>query len=65
MGQFVLLGFVIFAVSLGPQLWARAVLKRYSAPRPDIRWTGGEFARKLLDLFRLPHVKVEQTNNTK
>ena len=56
---------VILAVgavlALLPQMWVRKVLARHSAERPDIRGTGGELARHLLDGMKLGHVKVEET----
>lgn len=56
---------VILAVgavlALLPQMWVRKVLARHSVERPDIRGTGGELARHLLDGMKLGHVKVEET----
>tara|TARA_B100001971_G_C18229058_1_gene562661 strand:+ start:358 stop:1044 length:687 start_codon:yes stop_codon:yes gene_type:complete len=55
--------FLIFvlAIVFGPQLWTRRVFKKHSTPRQDFQGTGGEFARHLLDLMNMGHVKVETT----
>ncbi len=59
--HFVVLILLFLAVFLGPQLWVRSTLRRYSGARDDFPGTGGEFARHLLDKFNLHHVKVEAT----
>jgi len=46
-----------------PGAWVRSVIARYSAERPDIAGTGGEFARHLLDRMNLPGVEVERTKD--
>lgn len=44
-----ILGFIIILVIiLGPQLWTRHILKKYSQPRADFPGTGGEFAQHLI-----------------
>lgn len=58
---FLLLAVVLLLILFGPQLWAQAVLRRHSVPRPDFPGSGGEFARHLLDRFELHEVKVELT----
>ena len=52
----------LLALVFGPSIWARAVLARYSADRPDFPGTGGELARHLLDAAGLAEVKVETTD---
>ena len=52
---------VVLALSMLPQMWIKRILARYGAPRPDIKGTGGELARHLLDGMKLSHVKVEVT----
>ncbi len=52
---------IILAIVFGPQLWTRRVFKKHSTPRPDFQDTGGEFARHLLDLMNMGHVKIETT----
>ncbi len=53
---------ILFAVVVfGPQLWAKAVLRRYASERTDLPGTGGELARHLLDQFGLQEVGVEVT----
>ncbi len=50
------------ALVVGPSLWVRYVLKRYSRPREDFPGTGGELARHLLTRFGLEGVGVEPTD---
>lgn len=45
-----------------PGAWAKAVLRRHSAPREDCPGRGGEFARHLLDRHGLTGVAVEITD---
>jgi len=53
---------LLLAIVFGPSLWARAVLSRHAADRPDFPGTGGELARHLLDEAGLREVHVEQTD---
>lgn len=55
--------FVLLVVALAwlPQVWVTRVLAEHGASRPDIRGTGGEFARHVLDGMNLHHVGVEET----
>ncbi|MGH1350491.1 MAG: zinc metallopeptidase [Methyloligellaceae bacterium] len=48
-------------VCTAPMVWAQHILKRHSIHRSDYPGTGGEFARHILDLADLQHVKVEMT----
>jgi Zn-dependent membrane protease YugP len=52
---------LLLAIVFGPSLWARTVLSRHAADRPDFPGTGGELARHLLDEAGLSEVRVEQT----
>jgi hypothetical protein len=52
---------LMLALIVAPQLWIMSVMKRHSQQRPVIPWTGGEFARHLLDGMKLTKVKVEET----
>jgi Zn-dependent membrane protease YugP len=52
---------VILTLILGPGLWVRRVLDRYSQPEDRYSGTGAELARHLLDLHGLEKVSVEQT----
>src|SRR5260370_40560266 len=52
---------LVVALIVAPQLWITSVMKRYGSQRPTIPWTGGEFARMLLDGMKLTSVKVEET----
>src|SRR5271170_2867166 len=40
---------------------ALSVMRRHAGTRAEIPWTGGEFARHLLDRMKLTKVKVEET----
>ena len=52
---------LLLVLIVAPQLWITSVMKRHSSQRPAIPWTGGEFARMLLDGMKLTSVKVEET----
>jgi Zn-dependent membrane protease YugP len=52
---------LLFAVVLGPGLWVRSVMNKYSQPADRYRFTGRELARRLLDELGMSHVGVEQT----
>jgi uncharacterized protein len=52
---------LVLALIVAPQLWITSVMKRHGSQRPIIPWTGGEFARMLLDGMKLSGVKVEET----
>jgi Zn-dependent membrane protease YugP len=52
---------LLAALILGPQQWARYVLKKYSAPRPDLAGTGGQFVKHLRKKFNLPYLQLEAT----
>jgi Zn-dependent membrane protease YugP len=52
---------LILALIVAPQLWITSVMKRHGSQRAVIPWTGGEFARMLLDGMKLTSVKVEET----
>jgi len=53
---------LVLALIVAPQLWITSVMKRHGSQRPGIPWTGGEFARMLLDGMKLISVKVEETS---
>jgi len=52
---------LMLALIVAPQLWISSVLRRHGGQQPRIPWTGGEFARYLLDGMKLAGVKVEET----
>jgi Zn-dependent membrane protease YugP len=52
---------LVLALIVAPQLWIMSVMKRHGSQRSSIPWTGGEFARHLLDGMKLTKVKVEET----
>ena len=57
----ILLIVLIAALAFLPQMWIRDVMRRHGGERADIRGTGGELARHLLDGMKLTGVKVEET----
>lgn len=60
--QLILLVIVLLAVLLGPNLWVKRVMDRYSRPRDRYGGTGAELARRLLDECGLTSVAVEETD---
>src|SRR5215470_1885280 len=52
---------LILILIVAPQIWISTVLRRHAGERDTIQWTGGEFARYLLDGMKLKQVKVEET----
>jgi uncharacterized protein len=48
---------------LGPSMWVKSVMARYSLPRNRYAKTGAEVARELLDALALQHVKTEMTDS--
>jgi uncharacterized protein len=52
---------LVLALIVAPQLWISSVMRRHARERAEIPWTGGEFARLLVDGMKLPKVKVEET----
>ncbi|MCF6226686.1 MAG: zinc metallopeptidase, partial [Xanthomonadales bacterium] len=60
---FVILTTLGLIVIFGPQLWAKRTFKKYSAEQPDMRGTGGELARHLIDRYKLTGVMVEETDH--
>ena len=59
--HFILLGLGLLALIVGPGLWVKAVMARYSIPANRYPQTGGQFARDLLDGLGLHHVATETT----
>jgi hypothetical protein len=55
----VLLIIILAALILGPGIWVRRVLARYSRPADRYGHTGAETARQLLDAWGLQDVQVE------
>ncbi len=53
---------LLMAVIVGPQIWVRRVMQRYSSPEDRYDLTGAEAARQLLDQAGLQAVKVETTD---
>ena len=52
---------IILALIFGPSLWVKFVMRRYSSEKSEIRGTGGELAKHLIERFSLEDVKVEVT----
>jgi Zn-dependent membrane protease YugP len=57
----ILVALIILALVVAPQLWISSVLRRHGGQRPEIPWTGAQFARRLLDGMKLSNVTVEET----
>jgi uncharacterized protein len=51
----------LLALIIGPAMWVKAVMKRYSFPADRYPKSGGEVARELLDALGLEHVRTEST----
>jgi len=58
----VLLIALLLLLVLGPSLWVKSVMTRYSVPKNRYPKTGGEVARELLDALSLRHVRTEITD---
>lgn len=52
---------ILLAILLGPNLWVRRVMVRYSHPADRYPGSGAELARHLLDELGLTAVRVEET----
>jgi len=61
MAYIILIVFVV-ALVLGPGIWVRRVLKKYSQPENRYSDSGASLARHLLDKHGLQSVTVEQTD---
>lgn len=48
---------------LGPSMWVKSVMSRYSTPADRYPRTGGDVARELLDAAALRHVRTEITDS--
>ncbi len=57
---FVLVFVIILALVFGPQWWAQYTFRRYAKPLPNLKGTGSELARHLLDRFDMQDVNVEK-----
>ena len=53
---------ILMALVVGPHIWVRRVMQRYSRPADRYGVNGAETARKLLDAAGLHAVKVESTD---
>jgi len=53
----------LLGVIVGPGLWVKAVMTRYSQPDDRYSRSGGEFARELLDHLGLQHIGTETTES--
>lgn len=61
MGIILVILALAFILAVLPQLWIHRVMDQHAGERADIKGTGGEFARHVLDEMKLTHVKVEAT----
>jgi len=53
---------LLLLLVVGPSLWVKSVMTRYSVPKNRYPKTGGEVARELLDALSLRHVRTEVTD---
>ena len=60
--HFVILIVLLLALVVGPGLWVKAIMKRYSLPADRYPWSGGELARRLLDSLGLHQVGAETSD---
>jgi uncharacterized protein len=58
----ILLAVLFLILFVAPQLWVLTVMRRYAGHNPGLAWSGGAFARFLLDQMKLNEVKVEETD---
>jgi hypothetical protein len=58
---YLILGILLFVLILGPQYWAKHVLKKYSVHREDIPGTGAELVKHLRKKFDMGYLNVEGT----
>ena len=56
-----IIALILLSLVFGPSLWVQHVLRKYSNPADRYSFTGGEFARRLLDEQGLGHVTTEAT----
>jgi len=59
--HYLILILLFLAVLLGPGIWVKAIMKRYSRPADRYGFTGGQLARRLLDKLGLQQVGTETT----
>jgi len=52
---------LLLVVIFAPQLWTRAIFKKYSVELEELPGSGGELAEHLIRSFKLQGVKVEET----
>lgn len=52
---------ILLVILVGPGLWVKAVMRRYSKPEDRYELSGAEVARQLLDANNLQDVEVEET----
>jgi Zn-dependent membrane protease YugP len=53
---------ILLILVLGPSLWVKRVMARYSKPADRYAHSGAETARRLLDALNLEHVVVEPSD---
>jgi Zn-dependent membrane protease YugP len=52
---------LLLGLIVGPGMWVKMIMRRYSEPTQRYAYTGGESARRLLDSQGLSQVRVEMT----
>lgn len=57
-----IIGLLLLAfISFVPQWWTQSILKKHSAPHPDLPGSGHAFAEHLIRKYQLQGVRVEET----
>ena len=52
---------IVLLILVGPSLWVKGTIKKYSQPDDRYSFTGAVFAGKLLKALNLEDVKIEST----
>ena len=52
---------IVLVVLIGPSLWVKGTMKKYSQPDDRYPFTGAVFASKLLTALNLQDIKIEPT----
>ena len=60
---YVLILLLVVAITFGPNLWVRSVMRRQAEELPALAGSGGELAVHLLERFNMADVVVERTSD--
>ena len=59
--SYLILFAIVLIVLIGPSLWVKGTMKKYSQPDDRYSFTGAVFASKLLKALNLQDIKIEST----